>query len=512
MTRKSSIVSITSASTQDTELPNTPPGKDPEAKRVELEVIPDSPLKQIGHCNASGPESKDTGGYSRIGLFTVNIVAGIIGSQLAFGMMPYDVYSVWYEVVRMLSLVCLAFIMVNVGYEFNLDKSNLRLYGTDTLVAMTAAGFPWLFVAGWFIWALPNPLPWEQALVAARFAAPTSAGVLFCMLEAAGLKETWLFKKARILAIFDDLDTILFMVPLKAILVGFKWELLVILGTVFGMLYFGYRYLHVYALPTGWRWTMLYAVVIATVTEVVYFTTHHHIVMEAIHIEVLLPAFILGVVIRIEDHANDHQHNIDFAEDKQTSAHMQDEKVLTCVSALFMVFVGLSMPPLFGGDSGEGDSEPISAGAFVGHCAAVTFLMVLGKMFPLACYSKEANLRTRFALAMGMCPRGEVGAGVILISLDLGIKGEAIGIAVVCLALNMVLTGGFIITVKRLVTAAVPVSSEILPSLIPVVPKKSAADEDLGVPVSTDSSSQGSSGSDDLPGVVHHVIPEMTEV
>merc|ERR1711904_688073 len=82
--------------------------------------------------------------------------------------------------------------------------------------------------------------------------------------------------------------------------------------------------------------------------------------------------------------------------------------------------------------------------------------MVLGKMFPVACYQKEASLRTRFALAMGMCPRGEVGAGVILISLDLGIKGEAVGVAVVCLALNMVMTGGFILTVKRLVTVWVP--------------------------------------------------------
>ena len=41
------------------------------------------------------------------------------------------------------------------------------------------------------------------------------AGILFSMLEAAGMKETWLFQKARVLAIFDDLDTILLMVPLK---------------------------------------------------------------------------------------------------------------------------------------------------------------------------------------------------------------------------------------------------------------------------------------------------------
>lgn len=45
------------------------------------------------------------------------------------------------------------------------------------------------------------------------------------MLEAAGLKDTWLFRKARILAIFDDLDTILLMVPLKILVIGPRWEL-----------------------------------------------------------------------------------------------------------------------------------------------------------------------------------------------------------------------------------------------------------------------------------------------
>merc|ERR1719160_1791600 len=137
-----------------------------------------------------------------------------------------------------------------------------------------------------------------------------------------------------------------------------------------------------------------------------------------------------------------------------------------------MVLVGLSMPSLFGGDSMDGDSEPMSASAFVGHVVVVSALMVLGKMFPVACYQKEASLRTRFALAMGMCPRGEVGAGVILISLDLGIKGEAIGIAVVCLALNMILTGGFIVTVKRLVSPCLVETqhNQEFPVLAPVVP------------------------------------------
>ena len=85
-----------------------------------------------------------------------------------------------------------------VGFEFEIDKTRLRQYGRDYLVAMTAASFPWVFVAFYFMYALGDEhnVPWKEALVAARFAAPTSAGILFTMLEAAGMSETWLFKKA----------------------------------------------------------------------------------------------------------------------------------------------------------------------------------------------------------------------------------------------------------------------------------------------------------------------------
>jgi hypothetical protein len=104
-------------------------------------------------------------------------------------------------------MVALAFIMIHVGYEFELDKTNLRQYGWDYVVAMTAAAFPWLFVVLYFVFILLPPAvwgtweAWQEALLAGRFAAPTSAGVLFAMLAAAGLSATWPFQKAHILAI-----------------------------------------------------------------------------------------------------------------------------------------------------------------------------------------------------------------------------------------------------------------------------------------------------------------------
>jgi hypothetical protein len=39
--------------------------------------------------------------------------------------------------------------------------------------------------------------------------------MLFAMLAVAGLSATWFFQKARILVIFDDLDTVLLMIPLS---------------------------------------------------------------------------------------------------------------------------------------------------------------------------------------------------------------------------------------------------------------------------------------------------------
>ena len=85
---------------------------------------------------------------------------------------------------------------------------------------------------------------WTEAILLGRFAAPTSAGVLFAMLAAAGLGATWLFRKARVLAIFDDLDTVLFMIPLQMLFVGFKQELIAVVLLILALLGIAYRWLH----------------------------------------------------------------------------------------------------------------------------------------------------------------------------------------------------------------------------------------------------------------------------
>jgi len=126
-----------------------------------------------------------------------------------------------------------------------------------------------------------------------------------------------------------------------------------------------------------------------------------------------------------------------------------------------MVFVGLSMPALTGAASGHGSltagitssQPPLGLAYLVLHVAVLTLIINIGKMFPLFCYRKEAHWRERLAVGIGMCPRGEVGAGVILLSLEYGIGGPVVSVAVLSLALNLLLTPLFIVAVKKLLAA-----------------------------------------------------------
>ena len=49
-----------------------------------------------------------------------------------------------------------------------------------------------------------------------------------------------------------------------------------------------------------------------------------------------------------------------------------------------------------------------------------------------------------------MFTRGEVGAGIIVIALGYNLGGPAMIISILSLVLNLILTGGFVIIVRRL--------------------------------------------------------------
>ena len=177
----------------------------------------------------------------KILLFSFFLMLGLVVSQFLPAMVG-EGYSSVKTVSNTLLYVCLAFIMINVGREFEMDKSRWRSYTEDYFIAMATAAFPWIFVALYYMFVLLPDIywnsgeAWKENLLLSRFAAPTSAGILFTMLAAAGLKSSWVYKKVQVLAIFDDLDTILLMIPLQIMMVGLRWQLGVIILIVMVLL------------------------------------------------------------------------------------------------------------------------------------------------------------------------------------------------------------------------------------------------------------------------------------
>lgn len=176
----------------------------------------------------------------RILTYSVLLIVGMVLSQLpAIDHLKPQIAA--------LTMIFLAYIMIQVGMEFEIDKNDLRKYGVDYLVAMAAAAVPWLTAAAYFWWFFHIGI--AESLLVGRFAAPTSAGILFTMLAAAGLAATWTYKKARVLAIFDDLDTVLLMIPLKMMLLGFTLKLLGLGVVVIALLLAAYFMIHWLRVP-----------------------------------------------------------------------------------------------------------------------------------------------------------------------------------------------------------------------------------------------------------------------
>ncbi len=331
-------------------------------------------------------------------------------------------------------MALLAFIMIYVGREFKVNLSDKKMYLVDYGVAATAAGFPWILCTLYFLFFLmpghENTL--SEAMLVGRFAAPTSAGILFSMLAAAGLAKTWTYRKAKVLAIFDDLDTILFLIPLKAFLTGFVWQLGFELGVIMLLLILGLTGYRKYKLPGTWAWILIYSIAISLICEMIFIITLDRESLAGAHIEVLLPAFVLGCMMRKDS------KKITFKE----------PQVRFIISCIFMLLVGMSLPLIFGaGAEAQLDMSNWEIGA---HVLIITIISNLGKMFPVFCYKKEASLRERLAVSISMFPRGEVGAGVLAVALSYGIQGSFIIIAFLSLALNLLLTGVFIMIVTKI--------------------------------------------------------------
>ena len=338
--------------------------------------------------------------------------------------------------------------MINVGREFEVDKSRWQTYAKDYFIAMATAAMPWFFIAIYYIYVLLPPEywnsweAWKENLLLSRFAAPTSAGILFTMLAAIGLKSSWIYKKIQVLAIFDDLDTILLMIPLQIMMIGLRWQLLVIILIVFLLLSLGWKQLGRYNWRQDWKAILLYSIVVFICTQSLYLISKHLYGEDgSIHIEVLLPAFVLGMVMKHREHDTP-----------------MEQKVSTGISFIFMFLVGVSMPRFLGVDFTEasagqhsvtGSQEMMSWGMITLHVIIVSLLSNVGKLFPVFFY-RDRKFSERLALSIGMFTRGEVGAGVIFIALGYNLGGPALIISVLTIVLNLILTGIFVLWVKRL--------------------------------------------------------------
>ena len=253
------------------------------------------------------------------------------------------------------------------------------------------------------------------------------------------------------------------------------------------MITIGYVLLHTVRIPVTWPWVMSYSALITVISELIY--KGSILIDESVpfHIEVLLPAFILGSIIayprrhhRVEAIVADKNHVLELIDTPS------ERRVTTLVAGAFMVLVGISMPLIMSGEQASqggamtqsieptlhaggvpyaeaaasevgayqqigrvtASQPPMSWGTIALHVLLITLLANLGKMFPAFCYRREAHWRERLSLAIGMWPRGEVGAGVLVISMSYGIGGPVVTIAMLSLALNLLLTGLFIYFVK----------------------------------------------------------------
>ena len=387
-------------------------------------------------------------------LLTLFLLVGLLLSQY----LPQFIEHIhlYENIIIVGTMISLGFIMIHVGYEFTIKTDQMKQYGKDYLVAFTSATFPWIFIAIYFFFMFPMSNDSEggnglvNSLLIARFAAPTSAGVLFSMLAAAGLAKTWMFKKTRVLAIFDDLDTILLMVPLQMLVIGVKWQMFVSVLLMAVLLWYGWKKLHTLKASMRWKNVLFYSVVITFISQLVH---HQSKLIDAnvpIHIEILLPAFVIGVAIsrsynQVKDKGGKLTDVLELS---------SESRVSFIVSIIFMLFVGLSMPRI------EGFYLGAKPAGFVGldwgvvgvHVLVITLLSNLGKMFPAFVYRNEATLRERLAVSIAMFPRGEVGAGVLIISISHGIGGMVVTVAVLSLCFNLLLTVFFIWAVKKLLS------------------------------------------------------------
>ena len=171
---------------------------------------------------------------------------------------------------------------------------------------------------------------------------------------------------------------------------------------MFLLLSIGWQRLNKYDWRQDWKAILFYSIIIFLATQILYLGSKELYGEEgSIHIEVLLPAFVLGMIMKHKEHDTP-----------------VERKVSTGISFFFMFLVGMSMPHFIGVNFAEthagaysvtGSQEMMSWGMIMFHVVIVSLLSNIGKLCPMFFY-RDRKLSERLALSIGMFTRGEVGA------------------------------------------------------------------------------------------------------
>ena len=94
----------------------------------------------------------------KIVLFSLFLLIGLAGSQTLPILIGTEAFAHIKPFFDGMLYVCLAYIMINVGREFELEKTKWKSYTKDYFIAMATAAVPWLLICGYYIMLLPSDL------------------------------------------------------------------------------------------------------------------------------------------------------------------------------------------------------------------------------------------------------------------------------------------------------------------------------------------------------------------
>ena len=124
------------------------------------------------------------------------------------------------------------------------------------------------------------------------------------------------------------------MIPLQILMIGMRWQMFVILVVAVVLIWLGWKKMNSYGFRQDWKAILFFSLLLFVVIHAIYLISKHFYGENgSIHIEILLPAFILGMIMRAD-------HSVE--------PGRTELRVSNSISYLFMMLVGLSMPLFLG--------------------------------------------------------------------------------------------------------------------------------------------------------------------